>query len=154
MNTKRRGNGQGTLYKRNDRGCWIARWCDHDGKRQEKSTRTTDKAAAARILGKHVTDTTLRREGVIDSRTASVAAASKRPIEEHLTSWRQSLELKGITAKRIDKAVRQAAWMARGRFATLAEITPSQVTEALNALKREDYAASTINERGAGAGGT
>lgn len=54
MATKRRGNGQGTLFKRTDRGLWIARWYDHDGRRQERSTRTTDKGAAARILRKRV----------------------------------------------------------------------------------------------------
>ncbi len=42
----RRGNGQGTLFKRSDRGSWIAAWYDHNGKRLERSTRTTEKAAS------------------------------------------------------------------------------------------------------------
>ncbi len=51
---RQRGNRQGSLYQRNNRGCWIAAWFDHDGKRRERSTRTTDKAAAERILRKRV----------------------------------------------------------------------------------------------------
>ena len=67
MAKRTRSKGTGSLFKRNGRGSWIATWYDHEGRRREHSTRTTDKAAAERILSKHVTDAALRREGVIDT---------------------------------------------------------------------------------------
>ena len=57
---RRRGNGQGTLYKNQGRGCWIASWYDHTGKRRTKSTRITDKRTAERILAKYVADVASR----------------------------------------------------------------------------------------------
>ena len=84
---KRRGNGQGTLFKRDGHGPWIARWFDHDGKRQERSTRTTDKAAAERILAKRVTDTALRLDGVIDARQDRYAIEGRRPLTDHVADY-------------------------------------------------------------------
>ena len=101
--TRKRGNGQGTLFRRND-GPWISRWYDHDGKRQERSTRTTDKTAAERILSKRVTDAALRRDGVIDFRAEAVTRQARRPIGQHLAAWRASLQAKGISPKRVSKA--------------------------------------------------
>ena len=61
MARKRRGNRQGSLFKRTSGGHWIASWHDHKGKRRERSTRTTEKAAADRILRKYVEDAALKR---------------------------------------------------------------------------------------------
>jgi hypothetical protein len=38
--------------KTNRGGCYYVSWFDHDGKRQTRSTRTTDKATAERIGAK------------------------------------------------------------------------------------------------------
>jgi hypothetical protein len=62
----KRGNGQGSLFERKAGGPWIASWYDHGGKRREKSTKTTDKASAQRLVTKWTTGVALRREGVID----------------------------------------------------------------------------------------
>ena len=77
---RQRGNGQGTLFRRNGRGTWIARWHNHDGKRQERSTRTTDKTAAERILKKRVADVALRLDGVIDARQDRYAIEGRKPL--------------------------------------------------------------------------
>ena len=45
-----RGNGEGSIFKRQDGGPWYIRWYDHAGKRREHCTKTTDKATAQRIL--------------------------------------------------------------------------------------------------------
>ena len=105
---QQRPRGQGTLYKRDGRGPWIARWFDHAGKRRETSTRTTDKASAERLLAKRVADTALRRDGVIDARTDAYADAERRPLAEHLKNWREHLRAKGRTPKHVDMSVARA----------------------------------------------
>ena len=44
---KRRGKGQGILFKRNGRGPWIASRYDHSDERRERSTRPTERPAEA-----------------------------------------------------------------------------------------------------------
>jgi len=142
---RRRGNGQGTLYRR-DRGPWIAAWYDHNGKRIERSTRTTDKAAAERILRKRVTDAALRRDGVIDARAEAVSDQARRPISEHLADWRTLLVAKGNGVKRVKMAFGRARRMLDGcGFATLADVDPAAVTQAIRRMQDADAAPRTIN---------
>jgi len=82
-------------------GCWIAAWHDHDGKRCERTTGTTDKAAAERILRKRVTDAALRLEGVIPPRAEAISRQAERPIDEQRSEWEVALKAKGSGAKRI-----------------------------------------------------
>ncbi len=102
-----RSKGRGSLYKRGGRGPWIATWHDHDGKRRERSTRTTDRAAAERILSKHVADAALRREGVVNARAESTSKNELAPVEIHLEAWESALRAKGNTAKRVSVVLRQ-----------------------------------------------
>src|SRR5262245_47118488 len=61
--TRVRRDWGGTIYQRNDRpgGLWSAKWKDSTGKVHVINTKTTDKAAAERLLavetGKVATDT-------------------------------------------------------------------------------------------------
>jgi hypothetical protein len=96
---KQRPKGTGTLIRRGGRGLWIARWFDHDGQRKERSTGTTDRAAAERILAKYVNDSALRREGVIDARADRYAEADRRPLADHVDEWIAALIAKGVTPK-------------------------------------------------------
>jgi len=53
--TKRgRPSGRGTLFRRKADGPWLASWSDPTGRRKERSTRTADRRAAARILARRV----------------------------------------------------------------------------------------------------
>lgn len=95
--TSKRSNGTGTIYRRATGAAWTARWYDHNGQRQTRSTGTTDKGAAERILRKWVADAALRREGVVDARTDNYASADRRPIAEHLDDYRDDLRHRGRT---------------------------------------------------------
>ena len=95
---KQRDRGAGSLYKRNGKGCWIACWFDRDGRRKQRTTKTTDRATALRILGKRTADVALRRGGVIDPREDAYAEAERRPILEHLEDFRRDLENRGNTS--------------------------------------------------------
>ena len=99
MAKRQRSHGSGSLFKRNGRGSWVVRWFDHSGRRREASARTTDRAAAERILSKHIADAALRRDGVIDARDDRYAAAERRPLAEHVSDWRVALVAKGVTPK-------------------------------------------------------
>ncbi len=143
---RRRGNGQGTLYRRTDRGPWIAAWYDHNGKRIERSTRTTDKAAAERILRKRVTDAALRRDGVIDARAEAVNDQARRPIGEHLTDWRVALVARGNGLKRVKMAFGRVRRMLDDcGFDALAVVDPAAVTQAIRRMQDADAAPRTIN---------
>jgi len=96
------------IYKRggNDaQGPWYATWVDHAGKRHVKSTKTTDKATANRILAKYKADAALRREGVIDTAEETVICKPKRCAGAafrmpNCTKWGDALR---VSAKRQEK---------------------------------------------------
>ena len=123
--TRQRSKGSGTLFKRGGRGPWIACWYDHDGARKERSTRTTDRAAAERILGKHVADAALRRDGVIDANDDRFAREGRRPIVEHIREYLASCERVGQATKNIaEKRRHLERLVAETGVKTLADLTP------------------------------
>lgn len=123
--TRQRSKGSGTLFKRGGRGPWIACWYDHDGARKERSTRTTDRAAAERILGKHVADAALRRDGVIDASDDRFAREGRRPIVEHIREYLASCERVGQAEKNIaEKRRHLERLVAETGVKTLADLTP------------------------------
>ena len=103
MARRRRSNGQGALFKRTDGGPWIASWFDHTGKRKERSTRTTDKATAQRILTKHVADAALRREGVIDPRKDRYVVEGRKPLADHITDYVAHCRHVGQASRHVDQ---------------------------------------------------
>src|SRR5271168_4133374 len=85
--TRNRGNGEGSIFKRQAGGPWYIKWYDHMGKRREHCTKTTDKTTAQRILADKLADVALRREGIIDARQESLAIQSSMAIEDHLADF-------------------------------------------------------------------
>lgn len=131
MAHKRRSNGQGTLYKRTEAGPWLASWRDHEGKRREQSTHTTDRRAAERILAKRVADTALRREGVVDADLDAYAKEARRPICEHMEDYAQHLELTGSETHRSGTIQRLRRVIERANIGTWKGLTPAKVQRAL-----------------------
>jgi len=101
MGKRQRSKGSGCVFKRTARGPYIARWFDFSGKRRQKTTGTTDRTAAERMLAKHVADSALRRDGVVDPRADRYAKAGRRPVGEHVEEWLADLTAKGVTAKHV-----------------------------------------------------
>lgn len=81
---RQRSKGAGTLFRRTPKGPWIARWFDHNGGRREASTRTTDKAAAERVLAKRAADAAIRRDGVIDPEQDRYIAEAQNTLAKHI----------------------------------------------------------------------
>ena len=141
-----RSKGMGTLIRRGGRGPWIARWFDHDGRRKERSTGTTDRAAAERILAKRVADAALRRDGVVDARADRYIEAEHLPLAQHVNDWTASLRARNRTAPYVG----QQAFRARGLFARmhaerLSAITLSRVQAAMTELRADRLTWRTLN---------
>jgi integrase len=107
------------------RGCWIGRWYGPNGRRIEKSTRTTDKATAQRMLNKWTADAGLRREGVIDPKADDFGKHERRPLSAHLDDW-----IAGLTAK--DVSEKQTATL-RGRVQTILAAVKAERISGLSA---------------------
>lgn len=60
-----------------------------------KSTRTTDRATAERILAKHVADMALRREGVIDATKDRFRSEGGRLLAKHIESTSATVDTSG-----------------------------------------------------------
>ncbi len=146
MARQRRSNGQGTLFKRTEGGPWLASWYDHTGKRKERSTRTTDRRAAERILAKHVADTALRREGVIDDRLDRFSVENRKPLVEHVKGYLDHCRHAGHAAKHIVEKVRHLDRILFGTGATrLSELTADAMERHLRGMMGSGLSARTAN---------
>jgi integrase len=102
MSRKRnRGNGEGSIFKRNDGGPWYLSWYDHAGKRRELCSKTTDKGTAQRILADKLADVALRREGIIDPRQEGLVIEANKPIECHLTDFEAMMRARQRSTRHI-----------------------------------------------------
>jgi len=100
----KRGNSEGSLFKRSG-SAWAMAFYNEHGRRVERSTRTSDRAAAARILAKVVADVALRRSGVIDSRAVAMADHGKRPIGEHVAAFEADMTARGGTSRHVRETI-------------------------------------------------
>jgi len=143
---RQRGRGQGSLYKRNSNGCWIASWYDHDGKRRTQTTRTTDKAAADRILNKRVSDASLRREGVIDARKDRFAIEGRKPLADHAEQYIEHCRRIGQDTRNVDQKERH---LQRLREVTgiqrLSDLTADSLEHYMKAILDKGRSARTAN---------
>ena len=134
-----------TVFKRQGKGNWFIDWFDHTGKRQSKSARTTDKAAATRIANKLEADAALRRERVIDTAGDDLVKHLDRPVKEHLADFISALRAKGCsdlhvtrTQTTIEKACIEA------KFVLLRDVGADGVNRVLAQMRKEDLSARTI----------
>lgn len=146
MARTRRGNGQGTLFRRQEHGSWIASWFDHDGKRRERSTRTTDKRAAERILAKYVADAALRREGVIDPQEDRIASEGRKPLSLHIEDYLAYCRNAELDARHIDqKGSHLQRLVAFARARRLADLAAEVLGRHMRSLRDAGLSARTAN---------
>ena len=136
--TGKRGNATGNLSKQTPKGNWIGRYYDHEGRRRKRSTGTTDKAAAERILREWIAAAALRREGVIDAKADGYAEADRRPVADHLADYRSDLLNRGRTRQPAHEVHALAT-----RLTTIAQIdrlsgmTADRIAKAIRTLEDE-----------------
>ena len=92
-----------SIFKRNGEGAYVIQYFDHQGRRREHSSRTTDFKAAQRIAAKLGADAALRREGVVDSRADSVAEHARTPLAEHVEAFAAHLTTRGRSEKHVER---------------------------------------------------
>ena len=145
---KNRSRGYGTLFQRKGRGPWIASWYDHTGKRREQSTRTTDKAAAERILSKCVADTALRREGVIDARKDRFSVENRKPLADHVADYLDDCRNMGQATSNIAEKTRHLNRLLDESGATrLTDLAADTLSANMGRMVDGGYSARSANFR-------
>ena len=131
--------------KGNRGGSYYIQWFDHNGKRQSKSARTTDKATAERIAGKLESAAALRRDGVIDPALDGISRESQRSIESHLADYESKLRAANRTEDHVNRTVQFIQWIADdAQFQMAADICADGVNRYAGKLRDEGRAARTI----------
>ena len=144
--TRRRGNGNGTLFRRRERGNWHISYFDATGKRRTVSTRTTDRRAAERILAKKVSDAALRRSGVIDIKQDRLSAASHQPLAEHLDAYVRHCEVAGQDPKHIHvKRSLLNGWFDSAGATRLSDLTADALVTRMRKMVNEGLSLRTAN---------
>jgi integrase len=82
-------------------GAWLAKFKGADGRYVVRSTRTTDKAAAARVAAKWEADARLRLEGVIQPEVEAETKAAAESIETLIKAYEAKLKAAGRTADHV-----------------------------------------------------
>ena len=146
MTRKHRSKGTGSLFRKQPKGPWIASWYDHDGRRRERSTRTTDRAAAERILAKHVADAALRRDLVIDPKADRYATEGRKPLKAHIADYITHCRNAGQDSHHIGQKDAQLKALANGsRASRLGDLTADALEVHLAALSDRGLSARSVN---------
>jgi len=133
----KRGNRTGSLYKRTPGGAWIASFWTANGKRREKSTETTDRAAALRILNHYVEAEGWKRHGLVDPKADDFKSADARALTDQATDWQAALLAKGGTKTHADLSHQRVTSIINGcKFQRVSEISAAKVQTYL--LERRD----------------
>lgn len=136
---KRGGNG-------NRGGRYYISYFDHNGQRQSRSARTTDKAAAERIASKLEADSALRREGVIDAQLEAVVHESRRTLESHLDDYKAKLSAAQCNPRHIQNTKTCINAIAKaGGFHIVSDITADAVNRFASDLRERNLASRTIH---------
>ena len=137
-----------SVFKRGGKrakGPWIIQWFDHQGNRQSKSARTTDKATAERIARKKEADAALRRNGVIDPTLDAIGKESQRTVGSHLIDF----ESKMRAANQSDDHVNRTVGFIRiislwAEFSIASDISADGVNRYAGKLRDKGRSARTI----------
>ena len=144
----KRGNGSGTIFKRRpDPGSpWYIAWYDHERRRREQCTLTTDRATAGRMLARKVDETAQRVRGLIDPKAEALAEHGRRPIGEHLADWRADLAAKDRTGKTVKLVTARVQRMVDALHAQrIGDVAASAVQAAIGAMIRDGLALQTAH---------
>src|SRR5688572_7178091 len=131
-----------TIFKRDNKGPWIIQYFDAQGRRRERSSRTTDHRVAERIAAKLEGDVALRRDGVVDSGKDRLLEENRKPLSVHLSEYLDHCRHVGITKKsRAEKKAHLEGLTASMGATRLSDLTLDRTERALAALRENGLAA-------------
>lgn len=143
---RRKGNGQGSLHRRSATGPWVARWHDHTGRRRQKTTGTTSRKVAERLLAHFVAHAALRRDGVVNAQEDGFAVADCKPLAQHVSDYLTACEQAGQAAKNIDEKRRHLRRLRETTGATrLSDLTADALERHLAQMHEAGKSARTRN---------
>lgn len=129
------------MFQRRPGAPWTLVWFDHTGRRRKRSSRTTDKKTAERILAKKIADAALRREGVIDASQDSFRDSATRPVELHLHDFAAKLRVADRGEQHITTTIK---YIESFGWSTLADITADSANRRTNELRKDGCGSRTI----------
>lgn len=122
----------GSLSKRGR--MWLAQFIDAEGIRRIRSTGSSDKREAERILRKWESEAALRREGVIDIRLERVAEQVRLPLSKHLEDYEAAMRASGRADHTITTNCRYIRELAAGTGVTsVGDLTHDRVSATISA---------------------
>ena len=138
-----------TIFKRGGKGKRGGRYYisffDHNGNRQTRTARTTDKATAERIAAKLEADAALRRDGVVDPLLDSICEQSRRAVESHLKDYEAKLNTANRSLKHVTRTIEcirsTCQWAG---FFKVSDISADRVNLHAGHLKEKRLSARTI----------
>ena len=135
-----------TVFKRKGRKSWIIQFFDFDGRRVERSSRTTDKRKAQRLADHYQSEAMLRREGVVDPAAEDAARTARQAIAE----WVERFESKLRAEKRTEghicdtlNAIRN--FIEKQGAKTVGDIQPVRVNAYAESLFKLGRSARTVH---------
>jgi len=139
-----------TVFKRggtnNRGGRYYVSYFDHNGARQTRSARTSDKSAADRIAAKLEGDAALRREGVIDPHLEGISLEAKRTVASHLDDYKAKLSAAQCHPRHIQNTETCINAIAKaGGFQVVSDIAADAVNRFARDLREKDLAGRTIH---------
>jgi integrase len=147
----RRGNGAGSLVQDPRSKRWIARFHDAYGKRISRSTKTTNRRDAERMLAKWTGEIGLVHAGLVDPEDVRRRDERTRPLADHVREYyahfttkprtKQSREGKAYVLARLLRMLRDQL----GREPMLEDFTPTRVARAMRARVDAGRSARTAN---------
>ena len=85
--SKSRGNGTGSLYQIHNKGNWQYAYCDASGKRIIKSSGSTQKSLASRILAQKVNQVLEEKNGLISPADKLLLISRTKNISQYLLEY-------------------------------------------------------------------
>ncbi len=122
-----------SIFKRKGGSTWIIAWFDHEGKRREKSSGTSDKRLAERIAAGWTNREIERKQGLVDPLAERLASHRARPLSEHFDDYRDYLESLQRDARHVEGTIRYLCKVADAlEWRTLASIDAHALTAHLS----------------------
>ena len=136
-----------SIFKRQGRPTYYAKFTDAHGCEVRRSTGTTDRRTAKRIAEQWEAEEALRREGVVDPRIDHLSQQERAPLQDHLEAHIESCERTLASSTVQSRRYNLEALFAAIGATRLSHLTPDRVEGHLRALKAEGKSARTVNER-------